>query len=85
MAFRGLQVARNDEIEAGAKAIADDLNLPGGRRKKLARVVEDHLYWFDAAEARGMTWDDMIVALAAAGARRKNGTPLSYGSLSSAV
>jgi hypothetical protein len=78
-------MARNDEVEAGAKAIARDFELPGGRRAKLARVVARHLDWFEAAEARGMTWDDMIAVLAAAGARRPNGLPLSRGTLSSTV
>jgi hypothetical protein len=77
-------VTRN-VIEAGAKAIAKDFELPGGRRAKLARVVARHLDWFDAAEARGMTWDDMIAVLAAAGAKRENELPLSRGALSSAV
>lgn len=78
-------MARNDEIEAGAKAIAKDCNLPGGRTVKLARVVARHLHWFDAAEDRGLTWDDMIALLAIAGVRRPNGLPLSRGTLSSAV
>lgn len=76
---------KNRDIEAGAKAIANDLQLPGGRRKKLARVVADHLQWFDLAEARGMTWDDMIAVLAAAGVTRDDGRPLSRGTLSSVV
>jgi hypothetical protein len=76
---------RNREIEAGAKAIASDRMLPGGRRKKLSRLIEDHLAWFDAAEARGMTWDDMIAALFAAGVTRPDGGPLTVGTLSSAV
>lgn len=76
---------KNRDIEAGAKAIADDLKLPGGRRKKLARVVTEHLGWFDLAEARGMTWDDMIAVLACAGVKRDNGLPLSRGALSSTV
>ena len=76
---------KNREIEAGAKAIGNDLQLPGGRRKKLARIVAEHLGWFDLAEARGMTWDDMIAVLAAAGVRHDNGRPLSRGTLSSAV
>lgn len=76
---------KNREIEAGAKAIADDLRLPGGRRKKLARVVAQHLEWFDLAEARGLTWDDMIAVLAGAGVKRDSGLPLSRGALSSAV
>lgn len=76
---------KNRDIEAGAKAIADDLKLPGGRRKKFARLVADHLEWFDLAEARGMTWDDIIAVLAAAGVKRDNGLPLSRGALSSTV
>ena len=76
---------KNRDIEAGAKAIAGDQMLPGGRRKKLARLVGDHLTWFDAAEARGMTWEDMIAALSAAGVTRPDGRPLSVGTLSSAV
>ena len=76
---------KNRDIEAGAKAIASDLQLPGGRRKKLARVVAEHLEWFEHAEARGMTWDDMIAVLAAAGVKRADGRPLSRGALSSAV
>lgn len=78
-------MAKKLDIEAGARAFSEDLRLPGGRQKKLARVVERHLLWFDAAEAQGLTWDDMIAVLAAAGAKRKNGLPLSRGTLSSAV
>ena len=40
-------MAASKEIEAGARAIAEDLRLPGGGLKKLARVVDDHLGWFD--------------------------------------
>lgn len=76
---------KNRAIETGAKAIADDQMLPGGRRKKVSRLVEDHLPWFDAAEARGMTWEDMSAALSAAGVTRPDGRPLSIGTLSSAV
>ena len=76
---------KNRDIEAGAKMIAGDQMLPGGRRKKVARLVEDHLSWFDAAEARGMTWEDMSTALSAAGVTRPDGRPLSVGTLSSAV
>jgi hypothetical protein len=78
-------MARDKAIEAGAKAIAADLALPGGGRKKLARVVEDHLDWFDAVEARGLTWNDMARLLFAAGAKGLNGCPISVGTLSSAV
>jgi len=57
----------NKELEAGLKAMAEDLHLPGGARKKLSRLVAAHLWWFDAAERRGMSWRDMIRAMAAAG------------------
>ncbi|MBQ8106893.1 MAG: hypothetical protein IJ127_28975 [Afipia sp.] len=73
------------EIEAGAKAIAEDLRLPGGGLKKLARVVEDHLGWFDTVEARGLTWADMSRLLFAAGAKGRNGRPFSVGTLYSTV
>lgn len=82
--LRGISL-ENRDIEAGAKAIANDLQLPGGRFKKLARVVAEHLEWFEQAEARGMTWDDMIAVLAASGVTRGDGRPLSRGALSSAV
>ena len=78
-------MATDKEIEAGAKAIAADLALPGGGRKKLARVVEDHLSWFDAVEIRGLTWNDVTRLLFAAGAKGPNGRPISIGTLSSAV
>jgi hypothetical protein len=73
------------EIAAGAKAIAEDLRLPGGGLKKLARVVEDHLGWFDTVEARGLTWADMSRLLFGAGAKGSNGRPFSVGTLYSAV
>lgn len=75
----------NRQIEAGAKAIAEDMTLPGGGRKKLARVVGDHLDWFDAVEARGLTWGDMSRLLLAAGARGRNGRAIPVGTLSSTV
>jgi hypothetical protein len=78
-------MATSNEIEAGAKAIAEDLRLPGGGLKKLARVVEDHLDWFDAVEARGLTWADMSRLLFAAGAKSRNGRPFSVGTLYSTV
>jgi hypothetical protein len=77
--------ATSKEIEAGAKAIAEDLHLPGGGLKKLARVVEDHLGWFDTVEARGLTWADMSRLLFAAGAKAGNGRPFSVGTLYSTV
>jgi hypothetical protein len=75
----------NKEIEAGARLIAEDLQLPAGGSKKLARVVLNHLEWFDAAEARGMTWSDMMRLLSAAGALGKDGRRLTVGTLSSTV
>jgi hypothetical protein len=77
-------MARGNDIEEGAKAIAEDLKLPGGGLKKLARVAENHLGWFDAVEARGMTWGDMIRLLFAAGAKDQNGL-FTVGTLSSTV
>jgi len=73
------------KIKLGAKAIVDDLHLPGGGRKMLSRVVARHLEWFDAAEARGLTWSDMIRLLSAAGAVGQNGKTLLVGTLSSTV
>ena len=78
-------MATSNEIKAGAQAIAEDLRLPGGGLKKLARVVEDHLDWFDKAEARGLTWADMSRLLFAAGAKGRNGGPFSVGTLYSTV
>lgn len=75
----------NKQIEAGAKAIAEEMTLPGGGRKKLARVVENHLDWFAAVEARGLTWGDISRLLLAAGAKGGNGRAMSVGTLSSTV
>lgn len=73
------------QIEAGAKDLAADAALPGGGRKKLARLVSEHLHWFDAAEKRGMTWGDISRLLFAAGVRAQNGRPIPIGTLSSTV
>lgn len=78
-------VLTNKQIEAGAKAIAEDMMLPGGGRKKLSRVVSGHLDWFDAVEARGLTWNDMTRLLFVAGAKGRGGRPISIGTLSSVV
>jgi hypothetical protein len=78
-------MATSNEIKAGAAAIAEDLRLPGGGLKKLARVVEGHLDWFDKAEACGLTWADMSRLLFAAGAKGRNGRPFSVGTLYSTV
>lgn len=55
------------------------------RQKKLAKVVKSHLDWFDAAEARGMTWDDIAQLLSAAGANGEDEKPFTVGTLSSTV
>lgn len=81
----GARVLTNKQIEAGARAIAEDMTLPGGGRKKLARVVSDHLDWFDAAEARGLTWRDMSRLLLTAGTHGSDGRAIPVGTLSSAV
>ena len=75
----------NKELEAGLKAMTEDFRLPNGGRKRLSRLVASHLWWFDAAERRGMSWRDMIGALTAAGVSGKGGQPLSVGTLSSTV
>jgi hypothetical protein len=78
-------MGRNGQLEAGLKRIAKDYHLPAGGRKKLSQLVAHHLYWFDAAERRGMGWRDMISALTAAGVTGKGGKTLSVGTLSSTV
>lgn len=75
----------NKELEARLKAIAEDFHLPGGGRKKLSKLVTEHMAWFDAAEQRGMSWPDMIRALTSAGVTSRGGKPLSVGTLSSTV
>ena len=74
-------MAKSNEIEAGARAIAEDLRLPGGGQKKLARVLKNHLDWFDMAEDRGFTWADMSRLLFNAGAKRENGSAFSVSTL----
>jgi hypothetical protein len=80
-----MSMLTDKQIEAGAKALAADAALPGGGRKKLARLVGEHLHWFDATEKRGMTWGDISRLLFAAGVRAKNGRPIPIGTLSSTV
>jgi hypothetical protein len=63
-------MANNKELQSGLRAMTEDFQLPGGGRKKLARLVAVHLWWFEAAGARGMSWQDMIRALTAAGGRQ---------------
>lgn len=75
----------NKEIESGLKAMARDFQLPGGGRKKLVRLIAEYLWWFEAAEERGMSWLDIIRALTSAGVTARGGKPLSVGTLSSTV
>lgn len=75
----------NKEFEIGLRAMAADFHLPGGGRKKLARLVAAHLEWFEAAEQRGMVWQDMVRALATAGITTADLKPFSVGTLSSTV
>lgn len=78
-------MAINSDIEGRLRAIVEDFRLPGGGLMKLSRLVANHLDWFEAAEARGMTWRDMVKALSAVGVTGREGKPLSVGTLSSAV
>lgn len=76
---------RDRELVEGARAIALDMQLPSGRQAKLARVIDRHLPWFEAARARGCGWDDIIEMLFVAGAKRVNGQRLTRGHVSSLV
>lgn len=78
-------MAKNNEIEAGARIVAEDFKLPGSRRKAIAKLVRDHLDWFAAAEARGMVVEDMLNTLTAAGATYEDGAPINYATLSNAL
>lgn len=73
------------ELVEGAKAIAEDMKLPGGGSVKLARIIDRHLDWFDAARARGLEWSDIVTMLFNAGVMRTDGRPLSRGHVSSLV
>lgn len=73
------------ELLEGAKAIAEDMKLPGGGDAKLARIIDRHLDWFDAARDRGLEWSDIITMLFNAGVTRKDGRPLARGHVSSLV
>lgn len=76
-------ILSDEELTKGAKAIADDMRVGETRRVKLARIIDDHLDWFDLARARGLEWTDIIEVLFKAGATRPDGRPLSRGHLSS--
>lgn len=78
-------ILSDEELTKGAKAIAEDMRVGETRRVKLARIIDDHLDWFDLARARGLEWTDIIEVLFKAGATRPDGRPLSRGHLSSLV
>lgn len=78
-------MAKNKDIEAGARIIAEDFKLPGGRRKAVARLVRDNPSWFDAALTRGMDVEDMLDTLTAAGATYKDGSAINYNTFSNAL
>jgi hypothetical protein len=75
----------DQELLAGAKAIAEDLQKPGGGKLKLARIIDHHLTWFHQARDRGLEWQDIVNILFGAGVARPDGRPLSRGHLSSLV
>ena len=78
-------MAKNKDIESGARIVADDFKLPGGRRKAIAKLVKDHLSWFDAAKARGMVVEDILSLLTSAGATYDDGSSINFDTLSSAL
>lgn len=78
-------MAKNKDIESGARIVAEDFNLPGGRRKAVAKLVRDHLSWFDAAKARGMAVEDILSLLTRAGAIYEDGASINFDTLSNAL
>jgi hypothetical protein len=78
-------MAKNKDIESGARIVAEDFKLPGGRRKAVAKLVKDHLSWFDAAKARGMAVEDILSLLTNVGAVYQDGTAINFDTLSNAL
>jgi hypothetical protein len=78
-------MAKDKDIESGARAIAEDFKLPGGRRKAVAKLVRHHLSWFDAAKDRGMAVDDILRLLTRAGATYEDGSSINFETLSNAL
>ena len=74
----------DDMILNGAKSIAKALAVPGGQAS-LDFVVARHLPWFNAAQARGMSWKHITDVLFTAGAKRLTGKRFSTGHLSAVV
>jgi hypothetical protein len=78
-------MAKNKDIESGARIVAEDFKLPGGRRKAVAKLVRDHLNWFDTAKARGMAVEDILSLLTSAGATYQDGSSINVDTLSNAL
>ena len=78
-------MAKDEDIESGARGIAEDFKLPGGRRKAVAKLVRHHLSWFDAAKDRGMAVDDILRLLTRAGATYEDGSSINFDTLSNAL
>ncbi len=78
-------MAKNNDIESGARIVAEDFKLPGGRRKAVAKLVKDHLGWFDAAKARGMAVEDILSLLTNVGATYEDGSSINFDTLSNAL
>lgn len=78
-------MAKNKDIESGARMVAEDFKLPGGRRKAVAKLVRDHLSWFDAAKARGMAVEDILSLLTSVGAIYEDGSSINFDTFSNAL
>ena len=78
-------MAKNKDLESGARIVAEDFKLPGGRRKAVAKLVKDHLSWFDAAKARGMAVEDILSLLTSVGATYDDGSAINFDTLSNAL
>lgn len=78
-------MAKNKDIESGGRIVAEDFKLPGGRRKAVAKLVRDHLSWFDAARARGMAVEDILSLLTSVGATYEDGSSINFDTLSNAL
>lgn len=73
------------DLLKGAEAIAADMQGPAGQRLKLARVIDEHLGWFEQARRRGLEWSDIVHLLFRAGAARGDGRPLARAHVQSLV
>lgn len=78
-------MVRKSKLEAGLEAMAMDFVLPSGGKLKVARLVNQHLDWFDLATEHGLTWLDISRALASVGVTDRRGKALSFGTITAAV